>query len=131
MSHPQSIRRIWQIDGTNNDDGMVNLGDPEWEDLDHSNAGGEYEAFHDLSEEMYTVTGRYTSSYGLQCSSLPLGLMADVVLTIVHGMTTCNNSMQHGRINIFPLSWHICTGTVTVCHLMQLGQVTMWSPFYV
>lgn len=29
-----------------------------WEDLDHSHAGREFEAFHDLSDEMYTLTGK-------------------------------------------------------------------------
>ena len=86
---PSIYQKNWQVDGTNNDDSMVDLGDLEWEDLDHSNAGREYEAFHDLSEEMYTVTGKYTSSYGLQCGSLPLRLMADVVSTIIHVMNAC------------------------------------------
>ena len=49
---PSIFNTDWQVDGTNDDDSMVDLGDPEWEDLDHSNAGVEYEAFHDLSEEM-------------------------------------------------------------------------------
>ena len=49
------------FDDVNDDNCMVDLDDLEWEHLDHSNAGGEYEAFHDLSEEMYTVTGKYAS----------------------------------------------------------------------
>lgn len=39
--------------------GLIDLGDNTgWEDLDHSHAGREFEAFHDLSDEMYTLTGK-------------------------------------------------------------------------
>ena len=35
----------------------VTLGDPAWEDLDHSHAGGDFEVFHELHQEMNVLTG--------------------------------------------------------------------------
>src|SRR6266481_3439278 len=99
---PSIYNKDWQVDGVNDDVSMVNLDDPKWEDLDHSNAGGEYEAFHDLSEEMYTVTGRDASQCAL-FGSLSLKHVAEITSTIIHATTTCNISMRHGRINIRPL----------------------------
>jgi hypothetical protein len=39
------------------DTSEITLNDPEWEDLTTSNAGMEFEAFHDLAEEWHSITG--------------------------------------------------------------------------
>ncbi|KAF8522985.1 hypothetical protein JB92DRAFT_2827420 [Gautieria morchelliformis] len=61
---PYTQEQGWHVlsDGMGDDGDEVQLDDPEWENIDASHAGGEYEAFHELSMQMNQITGRHSTT---------------------------------------------------------------------
>ncbi|KAF8501290.1 hypothetical protein JB92DRAFT_3124140 [Gautieria morchelliformis] len=118
---PYTQEQGWHVlsDGMGDDGDEVQLDDPEWENIDTSHAGGEYEAFHELSMQMNQITGSNvvatTRRYNQEGSS-QIGLKA--LKTTPEWCGPSDESSRHWKMSLSAIldpamPWYNLTDVVT------------------